>query len=109
MGQGHSGPPPMAVVMGALLQLPPSWRQVLKEALDKVEDIQQSPGEHNPEPAVETPSASSSAAAIVDSRTKRNDMRCGVPCSSCLTGYCNRAKRGHTHHTCIGCERSQGR
>ena len=126
MGQAPGNPPTNEALSEALSHLPPQWLQALRQALDLVESTHggtwsaSASGDNGSwtssaqtggvsPPAAPSPAASSSEQRV-DTRTRRWDVPCGIPCTTCLVGYCTRGKRGHSHHNCTACERqSTGR
>lgn len=112
MGQTQGSPPSLDALVEALARLPPSWLQLLRQALDQVERDQggtwtatsSSWSSSTWQPTAQ-PSAAPPEPRVV-TRVRRSDIPCGIPCTSCLTGYCSRNKRGHNHHNCTACERS---
>ena len=73
------------VLVESLLQLPPQWLQLIRQALDQVERAQGSSWSWAAPPSE----------ANVDTRHwgQATDVPCVIPCTSRLAGYCSRNKR----------------
>ena len=86
MGQQPSAPPPAEALATAIMQLPTKWVAALTDALAllRLRRARLAGEERDPPPERW---AAAEPVQQLDLRVRRQDLRCGIPCASCLVGY----------------------